>query len=96
MTKTIECCGECSHMKYESMDGYGYCDISEREVFCGDACYMINHDITDKQAAKLLHHYQKYRRGGGELLPPKVYGKAIDAAIKTLREKLKQSELPTS
>ena len=31
-------CGCCLHFLYEDMDGFGYCNIEEREMYCGGDC----------------------------------------------------------
>ena len=46
-----------------------------------------------KTAIKVLHDTQKWRRGKGDTMPhsPKVFGEAIDIAIRELR-KIEKSE----
>ena len=79
-------CGECIFFKYEDTDGYGCCDVTRREQRCDDKCVLNHMIMTPKETEKVLHHYQKYRRGGKHLLPhPYVIGQAIDSAIRQLR-----------
>jgi hypothetical protein len=80
-------CGECNFFSHESIDGYGQCDVTGREQQCSDQCTLCYKTMTAKQAETVLHHYQKWRRGGkGEMPPPYVIGQAIDRAIMHLRE----------
>lgn len=81
-------CGECSFMRNEGTDGYGWCPIRGHSVHCEDGCYLDHTKMSAREIAKGLHYYQKWRRGGdGELPQPYVIGKLIDAAIYTLRKK---------
>lgn len=78
-------CGECSFLSHEDIDGFGCCDITRCEQRCSDQCTINRATITDKQAEKILHHFQKWRRGHKGPQPhPYVVGQAIDKAIKTL------------
>ena len=51
--------------------------------------------MTRKEAIKVLHDTQIWRRGRGDSMPhtPKVFGEAIDIAIRELRriEKIEQT-----
>lgn len=51
--------------------------------------------MTRKEAIKVLHDTQKWRRGKSDSKPhtPKVFGEAIDIAIRELRriEKIEQT-----
>lgn len=80
----IPYCGECIYLKYEDTDGYGVCDLTNREQRCSDKCWLSS--LKTKQAIKVLHDYQKWRRGGkGDMIPPYIIGMTIDEAIRTLR-----------
>lgn len=58
---------------------------------CGSPWPKIKKAMTDKEAIKILHYAQKWRRGANVPMPdPKEYGEAIDHAIKTLRKGLRQ------
>ena len=71
-------CGECTFFSHESIDGYGWCDVTDREQQCSDQCTLRYKIMTSKQAEKVLHHYQKYRRGGKNPMPhPYVIGQAF-------------------
>lgn len=46
--------------------------------------------MTDKEAIKTLHHFQKWRRGAKIEIPdPKQIGQALDVAIRVLRKQVK-------
>jgi len=46
--------------------------------------------MTEKEAIKTLHYYQKWRRGAKiPMSDPKQVGVAIDVAIRTLRKSIK-------
>ena len=51
-------------------------------------CMFDRTNISKKKASKVLHDFQKYRRGATKLIccqPPYVIGIAIDKAINTMR-----------
>ena len=85
-------CGECPFLKYEDTDGYGICDISWVEENCSNVCaFDGSHKLTNKQAVKVLHHTQKWRRGEKiGMPPPALLGLAIDKSIRVLRQKIKE------
>ena len=85
-------CGECPFFKYEDTDGYGICDIIESKSNCSLVCAFDKQDkLTDRQAVKVLHHAQKWRRGAKiGMPPPDLLGWAIDTAIRVLRLKIKE------
>lgn len=84
----IPYCGECSFFKYEDTYGQGVCDIKGRITFCERQCDIHYLTLTERQALRILHHFQKYRRGGKKPMPqPYIIGQAIDKAIRTLRER---------
>ena len=35
-------CGECEKFLYEDTDGFGICDKTDEECYCGDKCHLIN------------------------------------------------------
>lgn len=77
----IPYCGECCFLSN------GQCTILEREQRCSDQCAVRYNQITHREAERILHHYQKWRRGGkGPMPPPYVVGQAIDKSIKVLRK----------
>ena len=87
MTKQTTYCGECPLFRYEDTDGFGICHVSSREQRCSDTCQFLSAHPTPRQAAKLLHYAQKWRRGKKcAMLPPAILGVAIDTAIRTLRK----------
>ena len=83
-------CGECNFFSHENIDGFGRCDVTQREQQCCDQCTLSRDNITDKQALRVLHYAQKWRRGAKtECVNPYVFGIAIDRAIKVLRKEVK-------
>ena len=46
-------CGECNFFSHESIDGYGWCDVTGREQRCSDQCTLSRENITDKQREKI-------------------------------------------
>ena len=88
-------CGECPFFKYENTHGYGICDISGIVENCSLMCSFERLDqLTNKQAIKVLHHAQKWRRGAKiGMPPPALLGLAIDKAIRVLRQKIKEDKL---
>lgn len=87
-------CGECPFFKYEDTDGYGICDIIGNESNCSLICAFDKQEkLTNKQAIKVLHHTQKWRRGAKICMPPPaLFGLAIDTAIRVLRKKIKEEK----
>ena len=87
-------CGECPFFKYEDTDGYGICDMSGFAKNCSDVCAFNGQDnLTYRQAVKVLHHAQKWRRGAKiGMPPPALLGLAIDKAIRVLRQKIKEEK----
>lgn len=85
-------CGECPFFKYEDTDGYGICDIIESKSNCSLVCVFDGQNkLTNRQAVKVLHHAQKWRRGAKIGMPPPVLlGLAIDTSIRVLRQKIKE------
>lgn len=80
-------CGECPLFRHEDTDGFGICHVSSREQRCSDICQFLSAHPTPRQAAKLLHYAQKWRRGKKcAMLPPAILGVAIDIAIRTMRK----------
>lgn len=82
-------CGECPFLKYEDTDGFGLCSLSKRVQRCDDMCGFLtfDFDMTRVQIIKVLHIAQKWRRGGKQrMLPPRLFGLAIDNAIRELRK----------
>ena len=88
-------CGECPFFKYEDIDGYGICDISGFSKNCSLECSFVWLDqLTNKQAVKVLHHTQKWRRGDKiGMPPPALLGLAIDTGIRALRQKIKEEKV---
>ena len=73
-------CGECSFC----IDGF--CTVCQQTVLGHERCSLHRHTMTVEQIEKVLHTYQKWRRGGrGKQPHPYVVGVAIDGAIKSLR-----------
>ena len=87
-------CGECPFFKWEDTYGYGICDISGfAKNFSLVCAFDKQGGLTDRQAVKVLHHAQKWRRGAKiGMPPPALLGLAIDKAIRVLRQKIKEEE----
>lgn len=88
-------CGECPFFKWEDTDGYGICDISGFAKNCSLECSFVWLGyLTDRQAVKVLHHAQKWRRGAKiGMPPPALLGLAIDTGIRVLRQKIKEEKV---
>lgn len=81
-------CGECPLFKYECTDGWGWCDVREKNAYCGDECGVKRETIKPHQAVKILHYAQKWRRGKKiPMLSGYLLGVGIDKAINELRKK---------
>ena len=66
-------------------------DKDTAEFVCADTynapTAALSAPPTPRQAAKLLHYAQKWRRGKKcAMLPPAILGVAIDMAIRTMRK----------
>lgn len=85
-------CGECAFLKNEGIDGYGQCIITRNIRHCGEMCSFQDDMPDEVQAVRILHHFQKWRRGGrGKQPNPTIVGDAIDRAIRTLRQETKDA-----
>lgn len=88
-------CGECSFFKYEDVDGYGHCSIVKMQYRCDDLCNFHEEQIQNIETGRILHYFQKWRRGSNSEQPhPFVIGKAIDGAIRELRKRPKWQKIP--
>lgn len=89
----VPLCGGCPFHKYEATDGYAFCDITGKGIYVGDQCDIAYETLTNGQAARILHHHQRWRRGAKtSQTPPYLVGAAIDKAINSLRKLLKQKK----
>lgn len=80
-------CGECPLFKHICPDGWGWCYVRERDVYCGNHCDVVYKTMTPHHAVKILHYAQKWRRGKNIApIPPYLLGQAIDKAINELRK----------
>lgn len=85
MTRPCKC-GECAFFKNEDINGYGHCIITLNQYRCDDICKFKEDHMSDVEALRALHHFQKWRRGGtGKAPHPFVVGQTIDNAIRALR-----------
>ncbi len=88
------CCGECPCFLYECLDGLGICDIQKQTTNCSFVCDFADRPPTPKETGRLLHHYQKYRRGTKPNAPsPFLIGVAIDEAIRIIRKLRRRNKL---
>ena len=88
-------CCECPVFKYEDANGYGVCSLYGRVTRCYDKCRFLTSDfnMTRKHTIKVLHLAQKWRRGRKQnMLPPRLFGLAIDNAIRELRKLINSSK----
>ena len=42
MGNKIIYCGECEKFDHEDTDGYGICDETNEECYCGDKCHITH------------------------------------------------------
>ena len=82
--------GDCKGCRFfEGMDenGIGTCKLRGETTADSDDCgFCFKPRMTAQQAAKVLHKYQVWRRGGKEKKCPSfLIGEAIDTSLKILR-----------
>lgn len=87
-------CKECPFFKVTNQDGsIGRCTLIKCYARTSYPCYYRCADLPEDKAEKVLHNFQKWRRGGnGKMLPPFLIGKAIDVSIRLLRKKRKTNK----
>lgn len=76
-------CGECAFLDYEDIYGFGWCRIDGTEHYCGHRCSL---QFTEREAERILHHYQKWRRGAVRPVEdrqphPHIVARALDCAV---------------
>ena len=90
-------CGEeCPFFKWEDPDGYGICYLTGLVMAYTFKCSFEDglKQLTKRQAVKVLHHTQKWRRGEKiGMPPPALLGLAIDKSIRVLRQKIKEEKV---
>ena len=90
-------CGEeCPFFKWEDPDGYGVCYLTGLVMAYTFKCSFEDgfYKLTNRQAVKVLHHTQKWRRGAKiGMPPPALLGLAIDTGIRALRQKIKEEKV---
>ena len=42
MENKVIYCGECEKFLYEDTDGFGICDKTNEECYCGDKCHLTH------------------------------------------------------
>ena len=93
MKKIDKCCGGCTHFKYESTDGWGWCDIGDCKTYCGygNTCddYEDEETIRRHHIAVLIQA-NRYLRDQNvpsiyRMPNPRELGAAIDYAINQLK-----------
>ena len=42
MENKVIYCGECEKFLYEDTDGFGICDKTKEECYCGDKCHITH------------------------------------------------------
>ena len=88
-------CGDCPFFKWKDPDRYGICYLTGLVMAYTYKCSFEDglRELTNKQAIKVLHHTQKWRRGAKiGMPPPALLGLAIDTAIRVLRQKIKEDK----
>lgn len=84
----ISYCSNCPYFKCEKINGSGSCTITNEHAHSDELCAICTCavELTPKKLAKLLHHIQKWRRGGNIKMPsPILVGVAIDNSIRLAR-----------
>lgn len=85
MINRLDICGKCPFYREHMCKIFGF--ETKYGNVCGD---MTITSVMDKrQALKVLHAFQKWRRGSNiKMPPPCIIGDAIDVAIKTMRNEM--------
>lgn len=85
-------CGSCAYFKNEDMFGLGWCEKKDRPHTCIDmqCSHHLNRQQLRHHIAVLLQH-NRWRRDNSDvnarrMVNPTELGKAIDFAIKILKE----------
>lgn len=90
----IPTCAGCPFFRDTGIQKVGYCTITRDAILPHDECWINYDNITTREAVRILHHAQKYRRGRKMTLPsPYLVGVAIDKSINILREKINEKNL---
>lgn len=83
-------CEECSFLKHKEINGDGFCKVFNDKCYWGGFCMLDHTRMSVKETLRVLHEYQKWRRGAWIKMPnPYVVSQAIDSAIRLLRKNLK-------
>ena len=88
-------CGECIHHKWEDTSGHGWCIKRDDWSFCNhEACELFDRGCEHRHHIATLVQANRYRRDKHvpsiyRMPNPKELGKAIDYAIKHLKENWK-------
>lgn len=91
----IPTCVDCPFCRDTSIQRVGYCTITRNGILPHDECWINYDNITTREAVRILHHAQKYRRGKKKMPLPSPYllGVAIDKSINILREKINEKSV---
>lgn len=91
----IPTCVDCPFCSETSIQQVRYCTITRDGILPHDECWINYDNITTREAVRILHHAQKYRRGKNKIPLPSPYllGVAIDKSINILREKINEKSV---
>lgn len=93
MRRIDKCCGGCTHFKYETTDGSGWCEKGDTKTYCGfgTGCY----DYEDEETIR-RHHIAillLWKRWSLSFAQPELYRMpnfnelkaAVDYAVKYMK-----------
>ena len=97
MKRSDKCCGGCTHFKYETTDGSGWCEVGDTKTYCGfgtDCNDFEDEETIRRHHTAVLIQYMRHHRQVYETnCPCEIYrmpnsediSKAIDYAIKYMK-----------
>lgn len=53
MKRSDKCCGGCTHFKYETTDGSGWCEVGDTKTYCGFGTDC--NDFEDEETIRRHH-----------------------------------------
>ena len=91
--KTEKCCGGCTHFKYETSDGSGWCEVGDTKTYCGFGTGCK--DYEDEETIR-RHHIAillQWKRWSLSFAQPELYRMpnfkelkaAVDYAVKYMK-----------
>lgn len=93
MKRVDKCCGGCTHFKYETTDGSGWCEVGDTKTYCGfgtDCNDFEDEETIRRHYTAVLIQANRYRRDNNvpsiyRMPNPRELGRAIDYAIKYMK-----------